>query len=227
MLRVGTAAGNLAITCFTARRSKAEPAKCEVLVEVRNQGNQSAQGSVTVSVDEKSEKLPSPAGEGQGVRRAAQFSIAKNGRWQHVFTLDLPAAARLTAKIEPGDAYIFDDTAVLDVPAAPAMHRVKFTGEERSCLKEILAANHRVELIQDDTEAKAIQVIDGKTPQTLPAGPLLIFTPAACDLWQLGEAVADPLVTGVDHNSPIMAGVRLFDAYLPEARQLATRRVAS
>ena len=114
VLRVGTAAGNLAITCFTARRSKAEPAKCEVLVEVRNQGNQTAQGSVTISRSD----CGSPGGE---VRRSRpRFSIAKDGRWQHVFTLDLPAAARLTAKIEPGDAYIFDDTAVLDVPAAPA-----------------------------------------------------------------------------------------------------------
>ena len=70
------------------------------------------------------------------------------------------------------------------------------------------------------SRAKAIHVIDGKTPQELPAGPVLIFTPGACDLWQLGEAVADPLVSRVDESSPIMAGVRLFDAYLPEARQL-------
>ena len=63
-------------------------------------------------------------------------------------------------------------------------------------------------------------VIDGKTPEKLPAGPALIFSPGPCDLWQLGEAVADPLVTRVDDASPIMAGVRLFDAYLPEARQL-------
>ena len=141
VLRVGTAAGNLAITCFTARRSKAEPAKCEVLVEVRNQGDQSAQGSVTIAphpdpfrgipqwVVRGTRNSPLPSGEGQGVRavrnRTAPFSIVKDGRWQHVFTLDLPSAARLTAKIEPGDSYVFDDTAVLDVPAAPAAHRVK------------------------------------------------------------------------------------------------------
>ena len=50
VLRVGTAAGNLAITCFTARRSKAEPAKCEVLVEMRNQGDQPAAGTVRLAV---------------------------------------------------------------------------------------------------------------------------------------------------------------------------------
>ncbi|MGO9112817.1 MAG: vWA domain-containing protein [Thermoguttaceae bacterium] len=207
VLRVGTAAGNVAITCFTARRSKAEPARCEVLVEVRNRGDQPAQGTMTIAVDDKNGP-------------SAQFSIVKDGRWQHVFTLDLPAAARFVAKIEPGDFYGFDDTAVLDVAAAPAVHRVKLVGEERSGLKEILAANRRVELIQDDTHGKAICVIDGKTPETLPSGPVLIFAAGACDLWQLGEAVANPLVTRVDDRSPIMAGVRLFDAYLPEARKL-------
>ena len=152
--------------------------------------------------------------------RPSSSCIAKDGRWQHVFTLDLPSAARLTAQIEPGDAYIFDNTAVLDVPAAPAMYRVMFVGDERSCLKEILAANRRVELIQNDAETKAIHVIDGKTPERLPPGPVLIFSPGGCDLWQVGEAVADPLVTLTDDKSSIMADVRLFDAYLPEARQL-------
>ena len=39
--------------------------------------------------------------------------------------MDLPKAARLVARISPDDAYIFDDVAKLDVPAAPAVHRVK------------------------------------------------------------------------------------------------------
>jgi hypothetical protein len=143
VLRVGTAAGNLAITCFTARRSRADPSQCEVLVEVRNQGDQLAQGSVTIAPHpgpfrgiravgrgEGDQKLPSPfgrraGGEGGSQFVTAPFSIVKDGRWQHVFTLGLPSAARLTAKIEPGDSYVFDDTADLDVPAAPAAHRVK------------------------------------------------------------------------------------------------------
>jgi hypothetical protein len=122
VLRVGTAAGNVAITCFTARRCRAEPAKCEVFVEIRNQGDQPAAGTVRLAVDEK---LPSPAGRGAGAEGgltsgpSAPFSIAKDGHWPHIFTLDLPTAARLTARIEPGDSYAFDDTAVLDVSAAP------------------------------------------------------------------------------------------------------------
>jgi hypothetical protein len=105
VLRVGTAAGNRAITALNARRSKAQPTKCQVFVEVQNQGNQSAQGSLHLDVDEK------PAS-------SCEFSIVKDGRWQHVFELDLPEAAILKARIEPGDPYLFDDAASLDIPAA-------------------------------------------------------------------------------------------------------------
>jgi hypothetical protein len=229
LLRVGTAAGNLAITAFTARRSMAEPTKCAVFVEVQNRGEQT-KGRVALNVNGK----PDPS---------ASFSIAKNGLWQHVFTLDLSAAVRLKAKIEPSDAYPFDDEATLDVPAAPEKHRVKLVCDERSCLQEILKANRRVELIDDQTEVGAapevsgtlrvpsgesgtrsvpdtVLIIEGKTPEKLPAGPVLIFSPGACDLWEVGEAIADPLLTVADVSSPITAGVRFFDAYLPEARQL-------
>ena len=229
VLRVGTAAGNLAITGFTARRSTAETSKCEVFVEVQNRGDQT-KGRVMLAVNGK----PDPA---------APFSIAKNGLWQHIFTLDIPAAARLTAKIESSDAYPFDDAATLDVPKAPAMHRVKLICDERSCLPEILKANRRVEVTVDQADVgdgskvsgtlrvpssesgtrsvpDTVMIIEGKTPKKLPASPALIFSPGACDLWELGEAIADPLVTVADDRSPVTAGVRLFDAYLPEARQL-------
>ena len=235
VLRVGTAAGNLAITRFTARRSKAEPAKCEVLVEVQNQGNQPAE--VTVKL------LPSPSKRGPGGnslaspsgRGGAKFPVAKDSSARHIFTLTLPSAARLTAKIEPGDSYPFDDAATLDLPAAPAGHRVKLVCDDQSSLKEVLAANQRVQLTGEANNVSGtlrvpeggapgvpntIQVIDGKTPEKLPAGPALIFSPTACDLWQLGNAVTDPSVTRVDDDSPVTDGVWLLNACLPDARQL-------
>ena len=206
VLRVGTPASNRAITGFTARRSMLDPVACEVFVEVGNQGDQSPQCTVTLSIDGK----PGPS---------ASFTIKKDDCWWEIFEVKLPAAARLTATITPADDYPFDDTAELDVPAPPAPHVVQLANPQ-SCLKEILAANGRVKLAGGDTAAKAIQVIDGDVPAQLPSGPVLVFSPGACDLWQLGEAVADPAVTHVDEASPITAGVRLLDAYLPEARQL-------
>jgi hypothetical protein len=108
VLRVGDSADNRAITCFTARRQKTEPTQCEVFVEVQNRGNESGQGGVELSVGDKSvESVP--------------FAVEKDGRWQHLFkTLTLSMAARLTVRIMPSDAYPFDDTADLDIPAPSA-----------------------------------------------------------------------------------------------------------
>ena len=107
VLRVGTPADNRAITCFTARRSKTDPTECQVFVEVQNCGDRSAEGVLQLSVNDK-------PGE------SASFAIEKDGRWQHLYKLKLPSAAKLTVKATPGDAYPFDDTARLDVPASEA-----------------------------------------------------------------------------------------------------------
>jgi hypothetical protein len=100
------------------------------------------------------------------------------------------------------------------------MHRVRLMADDGSGLKDILAANPRVQLITGSSNEKAIEVIEGKTPASLNSGPALIFTPSACELWQLGPAVTDPLITHIDEHSPITADLRFHDAYLPEARQL-------
>jgi len=191
VLRVGTATGNVAITRLAARRCRAEPTGCEVLVEVRNQANHSAQGTLTLAIDEK------PVRSG-----SVSFEVKQNDRWQYVFPLDLPAsAARLTAQIEPGDAYSYDDKAVLEVPAPPDVHRATLTGEEQSYLKEILAANRRVDLISDDPQARAVHVIDGKRLEKLPAGPLLIFSPGI-DIRVPGDIGSDAAALVLPKPSP-------------------------
>ncbi len=234
ILRVGTTAGNVTIAAFTARRSRFlsslaqaaqgpeakkgaaksgyasttgdNPHHCQVLIEVANLANQPTEGRVALSIDRKPTE-------------PVVFSISKNGRWQHVFDLDIASAARLEAKLEPVDAYPFDNGAALDIPAAPASHRVRLVSDLPSCLHEVLAANRRVDIVKDD-DAKTIQVLDGHTPEKLPDGPLLLFTPSACDLWQLGEPLVDPTVSHCDEASPVTVGVRLWDAYLPDARRL-------
>ena len=106
VFRVGTAAANRAITCFAARRSKTDPTRYEVFVEVQNHGDQTAQGNLALNIDGKS---------GPSV----SFAIEKDGRWKKTFDKVANSnAVRLTAKITPGDSYPFDDAADirLDVP---------------------------------------------------------------------------------------------------------------
>ncbi len=81
VLRVGSNAGNCAITCFTARRSKTNPAQCEAFVEVQNHSDQSAQGKLELYIGGK----PGPS---------VAFQIEKDGRWQYLFDkLTLPSSA--------------------------------------------------------------------------------------------------------------------------------------
>ncbi len=101
---------------------------------------------------------------------------------------------------------------------------MKLVGEERSGLKEILAANRRVELVSRRRAgtSKAIsrhrRQDAGKTARR-PAADLQSRRPAISG--KLGEAVADPLVTRVEATiAGHGAACGLFDAYLPEARQL-------
>jgi hypothetical protein len=107
VLRVGTATGNQAITCFTSRRCKTDPGRCEVFVEVKNHDDRTAQGKLELSIDEK-------------LNQSIPFAIENNGRWQHLFELRLPSAERLTARRTPEDAYPFDDAAQLHIPADQA-----------------------------------------------------------------------------------------------------------
>jgi hypothetical protein len=120
VLRIGTSADNRAITCFTARRTKVDPEKCEVFVEVQNRGDRTAEGKLELAVDDK----PGPS---------VAFAIEKDGRWSHLFDgLHLPDAARLTAKITPSDAYPFDDTTSLVVPAPIAVGLAKIADKQSS-----------------------------------------------------------------------------------------------
>ena len=49
--------------------------------------------------------------------------------------------------------------------------------DEHLYIAMAFCGNPRVQVVRDDVEAKAIRVIDGETPEKLPASPLLIFTP--------------------------------------------------
>jgi hypothetical protein len=121
VLRVGKSTGNQGITGFTARRTAADPAQCEVFVEVTNRSDEPQSAKVQLSVN------------GRPVDSVA-FAMEKDGRWQHVFEkLALPTAARVTANITPEDAYPFDDVADLDMPAPTSWakstaHRAEIIG---------------------------------------------------------------------------------------------------
>ena len=90
-LRLGTRAGNAAVTRLAARRSPADANTCEVLVEVRNFSDQPLAGRLLTALDGK------PVD-------AMQLDLPPDGRWQQVFSVAAAGAGRFTARLEPADA---------------------------------------------------------------------------------------------------------------------------
>jgi hypothetical protein len=70
----------------------------------------------------------------------------------------------------------------------------------------------------------AVHVIYGPLPKTLPAGPLVVLRPEGpCDLWQSGEAIAEPVVARQAEELPLLRDVRLAGIRLAVARKLLLR----
>ncbi len=184
ILRIGTAAGNRAITCFTARRSRIDPAQCEVFAEVQNHGDQATQGRLELTVDGK---------PGQSLA----FSIDKDGRWQHLFDkLTVPGAARLMARLTPGDAYPFDDVAELEV-SAPVTPQSTSDSVARPAIPQFVAP-----IAPGDSEGGIARLYRSvMLARSHPKEPMILLPPYA---QFLGPVYGEP--NGVDVRVPSDVG---------------------
>ncbi|HUG67818.1 MAG TPA: hypothetical protein VMM76_08700, partial [Pirellulaceae bacterium] len=67
----------------------------------------------------------------------------------------------------------------------------------------------------------SIVVLHRNIPDQLPGGHLFIVDPLnSCDAWEVGESLANPIITEQDKDSPLMTHVRLDNVLMPEAKQL-------
>ncbi len=58
----------------------------------------------------------------------------------------------------------------------------------------------------------------------LPAGQVLVIEPdRSGPLWELGEALHNPIVAKQDKDSPLMLHIRLDNVIVPEARKLTLK----
>ena len=72
-----------------------------------------------------------------------------------------------------------------------------------------------------------ITVFHRKVPDELPPGHVLVIEPERSGpLWQLGEALHNPVVAKQDKDSPLMAHIRLDNVLMPEARKLTFKAPA-
>jgi hypothetical protein len=127
------------------------------------------------------------------------------------------------------NALAIDDTAWAILPPR-IVQPVLLVSPGNLFLQKVFEANPLVQVqtrreLDQTPPPGAILVLHRHVPSVLPPGNLLVIDPVeACDWWELGEAVRNPIVTDQDRDSPLMTHIRLDHVLLPEIRRLRFSR---
>jgi hypothetical protein len=214
---VGKRTGNVAITRFQVRRSLLDPIGYEILAEVANRSDESVSCRLEIDL-------------GEDVVDVVPLTLEPGGTWSKVIEKTSAEGGKLSARIDRADALLADNEAWAILP-----HRtprpVTLATAGNLFLEKVLQSIPLVELSvvkEPPTTASAtapsLTVLHRKVPDRLPPGPLLVVDPAnGCDFWDLGEPLANPIVTQQEKDSPLMAHVRLDNVTMPEARRLTLK----
>lgn len=212
---VGKQTGNVALTRFQVRRSLLDPIGYEILAEVANRSDQAVTCRLEIDL-------------GEDVIDVVPLSIEPDGTWSKVIEKTSARGGRLSARIDRADALAADNQAWAILP-----HRttrpVTLVTDGNLFLDRALRAIPLVDLAvvkepPPPAPTPRVTVLHRKVPDPLPPGPLLVVDPAGgCDLWDLGEPLANPIVTRQDKDSPLLAHVRLDNVTMPEARRLTPK----
>ena len=218
LIAVGGLGDNLAITRLEARLSAADPLRCQVLAEVTSYASEPVACRLALELD------------GRPID-AVPIELDSAGRWQRVFEMTAPEGGQLAARLDRPDVFLGDNRASARVPPCP-VREVTLVTEGNVYLEEALRASPRVRLTTADAlpqegAAGAILVLDRHVPSPLPRGPMLVIDPAdPCELWQLGEPLADAVVAKQNEGLALMADVRLEGARLSSAKRLVLTQEA-
>jgi hypothetical protein len=212
---VGRNTGNVAITRFQVRRSLLDPIGYEILAEVANLADAPARCRLEVDLD-------------GDVVDVVPLALEAGGRWTKVIEKTSAGGGRLTARLDTADALAADDRAWAILPRRTP-RPVTLVTDGNLFLEKVLQAIPLVRLTVAKGPAaapdgQAVTVLHREVPASLPPGPVFVVDPAGpCDLWDLGEPVANPIVTKVEKDSPLLAHVKLENVSMPEARRLTPK----
>lgn len=216
---VNTRAGNVGITRFQVRRSLTDSLGYEVLVEVVNHSDEPVECRLELALD------------GQVVD-VVPLRLAADGKWSQTFEKTSTDGGWLTATLDRPDALLADNFAWAILPRRE-FQPVALVTEGNLFLQAVFQASPLVRLLvakelPAERPAGAVTVFHRKVPAKLPPGPVLVIDPAGpCDLWEVGDALQNPIVAKQDKDSPLMAHVRLDNVLMPEARKLTLKGPAT
>ncbi len=220
LVAFGARTGNLGITRFQARRSPIDPVGYEILLEVANHADETVECRLELDL------------EGSNID-VIPLKLEANGRWTKVIEQSAKQGGKLTAKLMKSakedwqDALAADNQAMALLPKREDLPVYLTDAETNLFLRKVLEVNPLTALKATkksfaSVPAGAVQVFHKQAPSSLPPGDVFVVDPRTdCDLWKIGERLANPIITQQDKDSPLMANLRLDNVLMPEARKLA------
>ncbi|MDA1049548.1 MAG: VWA domain-containing protein [Planctomycetota bacterium] len=227
-----TEAGNIGITQFQVRRSLIDPLGYEVLAVVKNASSQAVKGRLElelsgIPVDVLPLDLPP---DGVFSRTLEKTSLEGGLLVAKLTEIGAAEDADESATNDKADQAEFNALATDDQAWAVLPPRevqdVLIVTPGNLFLQKVFEANPLVRVtIEKDFPAawpnNSIIVLHQNVPDKLPNGDLFIVDPLnSCDAWEVGESLANPIITEQDKDSPLMTHVRLDNVLMPEAKQL-------
>ena len=211
---VGKKTANLAITRYQVRRSLVDPIGYEVLVEVVNYSSEPVQFRLEMDL------------EGD-VIDVIPINLEPGAKWNKVIEKTSAEGGKLTARLNRPDALLADNQAWAILPRREP-RPVTLVSESNLFLEKVLQAIPLVRLSVakqlPQVANSSVLVLHKQVLAKMPAGSILVVHPAsACDLWDLGEPLQNPIVTKQEKDSPLLAHVRLENVSMPEARRITPK----
>jgi hypothetical protein len=231
LIALGQRTGNAGITRLQARRSLLDPIGYEILVEVINAADEAA--SFRLELDLEEEPID-----------VVPLTLQPGEHHVEVFEKTSAEGGRLRAHIDRADALSADNTAWAILPRR-SRQKVVLVTRGNLFLEKVFEAIPLVDLeVLKPKEGEPVPIpslaasLAGNpntpvlvyhrlVPDAVPAGNVLVIEPGrAGPLWELGEALHNPVVARQDKESPLMAHIRLDNVLMPEARKLTLKGAA-
>lgn len=220
---------NIGITQFQVRRSLIDPLGYEVLAVVKNASSQTVKGRLELELDGIPVDVLPLGLEPDGMfTRALEKTSLEGGLLVAKLTEIGDAnesATDGTADVTRLNALATDDQAWAVLPPRE-IQNVLIVSPGNLFLQKVFEANPLVRVkiqkeFPDSWPTDSIIVLHQNIPDELPGGALFIVDPLnGCDAWEVGESLANPIITEQDKESPLMTHVRLDNVLMPRAKQL-------
>lgn len=226
----GTAAGNIGITQFQARRSFVDPLGYELLTSVRNASDVPVECRLEIELDGATvDILPLKLAANETWSRSLEKTSLEGGRLSARLTelkrQEAPADTESGIAI-PLDALASDSTAYAILPARK-IQNVLLVTPGNLFLQKVFEANKLVRLtvvkeLPKEWPADTVVALHRTIPVSLPPRDILVFDPAGdCDAWKIEGEIENPIVTKQDAASPLMTHLKLDNVVMPKAKRLA------